>query len=158
MLILKENVMEKLQECYNEESKHYEQALLTTKTADTLSQLDSTPKFLDGVLLGISTAMSIVKDCCEASEAVEFVSYDGKYPNLCSGLLKLKVFGKEVELTSECFMSGGHIERDKDGFFVCQGDWEVDETELPDELKPLKGQIERCMNDNIEHGCCGGCC
>jgi hypothetical protein len=158
MLILKENVMERLQKCYAEEFKRYEQALLNTKSADAFSQLDSTPEFLDGVLLGISTAMSVIDSCDDIESAVEFVSYDGRYPSLCSGTLKLKIFGKDAELTSTCFVSGGHIERDKDGFFVCQGDWEVDEAELPDELKPLRNQIERCMNDNIEHGCCGGCC
>ena len=38
---------------------------------------------------------------------VEFVSYNGKYPNLCGGLLIIKVNGKKHELRF-CLSSGGN--------------------------------------------------
>ena len=62
---------------------------------------------------------------------VEFVSYDGAYPNLCSGQLVLKI--------------NEHIET---------GRWSID---LPEDLEPLRNRIEECINENIPHGCCGGC-
>lgn len=57
---------------------------------------------------------------------VEFVSYDGAYPNLCTGQLVLKINGR----------------------------WSID---LPEDLEPLRKEIEECINENIPHGCCGGC-
>ena len=37
-----------------------------------------------------------------------------------------------------------------------QGDWEIILEEYP-ELKPYKEEITRVVNDNVVHGCCGGC-
>lgn len=89
---------------------------------------------------------------------VEFVSYDGKYPCLCMGTLTIKVDGKAYRF-NHAMLSGGHIcggpSTDWD-MWAEEGDWEVNLYEHP-ELEPYKEEITRLVNENVEHGCCGGC-
>lgn len=89
---------------------------------------------------------------------VEFVSYDGKYPCLCTGTLTIKVDGKGYRF-NHAMVSGGAIYggacTDWD-MWSEQGDWEIDLREHP-ELEPYKEEITRVVNENVEHGCCGGC-
>lgn len=40
---------------------------------------------------------------------VEFVSYDGDFPNLCSGTLVLRIDGEEVMFPKYCMRSGGSV-------------------------------------------------
>lgn len=91
---------------------------------------------------------------------IEFVSYDGGYPNLCRGTLIIKYNRKEYKIKG-CLSSGGSIERNVDwDMWATQGKWEVDPDYLPKELKKsvsIFKEIERIVNENIEHGCCGGC-
>lgn len=54
---------------------------------------------------------------------VEFISYNGEYPNLCSGLLVIKVNGKLYELR-HCLYSSGQCFFDDDyNEVVTEGDW-----------------------------------
>lgn len=86
---------------------------------------------------------------------VEFISYDGAYPNLCSGTLVLKVNGEKREL-SNCLISGGSVSFDDDwNECVTDGAWDI--CDLPKDLKPYKNEIVECINENIPWGCCGGC-
>lgn len=86
---------------------------------------------------------------------VEFISYDGAYPNLCSGLLVLKINGKVKEFPRYCLCSGGGVWFDDNWVeHVESGPWSID---LPKDLEPLREEIEKCINENIPHGCCGGC-
>ena len=86
---------------------------------------------------------------------VEFVSYDGKWPNLCSGTLVLKINGEEKVFPEYCMYSGGTVAFDDDWEeTVTQGPWTVD---VPDELLDYKEEIEKVVNDNVPWGCCGGC-
>ena len=88
---------------------------------------------------------------------VEFVSYSGKYPCLCSGILDIKVDGKEYKI-AHALKSGGTCRIDKnDNEIVESGLWTVYENMLPKELKPYKTQIEDVVNSNVRWGCCGGC-
>jgi hypothetical protein len=85
---------------------------------------------------------------------VKFVSYDGKYPNLCFGDLILEIDGKEV-LLSDCMRSGGSVSFTDDwSEVVSQGEWEVD---IPEEYKQYKEEIGCVVNSNVRFGCCGGC-
>ena len=87
---------------------------------------------------------------------VEFVSYDGKYPCLCTGTLIIKVNDKIYSL-KHVLISGGFICKDEDwNMWAEQGDWEVNLEEYP-ELEPYKEEIARVVNKNVTHGCCGGC-
>lgn len=88
---------------------------------------------------------------------IEFISYNGSYPCLCYGILKIKLNGKLYEL--ECVLvSGGSYSFDKNmKSHIEQGPWSIDEEKLPIELKPYTKEIEKVVNVNVEYGCCGGC-
>lgn len=45
---------------------------------------------------------------------VEFVSYTGEYPNLCSGILTVKIDGEIVKLPPFCMCSGGSVHFDSE--------------------------------------------
>ena len=86
---------------------------------------------------------------------VEFVSYDGRYPNLCSGTLVLRINGEERVFPEYCMHSGGCACFDEEwNDYVVQGEWSVD---VPDDLLQYKKEIEECVNENVPFGCCGGC-
>lgn len=86
---------------------------------------------------------------------VEFVSYDGDFPNLCSGTLVLRIDGEEVTFPKYCLHSGGRVWFDEYwDAHVWYGDWSV---VVPEQYADIKDEIERCVNENVEHGCCGGC-
>lgn len=86
---------------------------------------------------------------------VEFVSYDGEYPNLCSGTLVLRING-ELRTLQHCLSSGGGVYHDDDwNFMIASGAWTV--WNLPDDLEVYQTEIENCVNENIPFGCCGGC-
>lgn len=89
---------------------------------------------------------------------VEFISYDGKWPNLCSGVLTIKVNGtsyklENVMVSGGCIIGGPHTDWD---MWSEQGPWTVDLEEYPD-LKQYEDEITRLVNENVEYGCCGGC-
>ncbi len=87
---------------------------------------------------------------------VEFVSYDGKYPCLCFGTLTIKVDGKTYRF-EHALISGGGVYSDEEwNMWATQDDWKIDLEEHP-ELEPYKEEITRVVNENVEHGCCGGC-
>lgn len=88
---------------------------------------------------------------------VEFVSYDGEWPNLCSGTLVLRVNGELVTFSPYALCSGGSVSFDADWQEeVSQGLWSVREwpKDFPEKLKLEAIYV---INDYIPHGCCGGC-
>lgn len=106
-----------------------------------------------------------------AEKRIEFVSYDGKWPNLCRGELTLKVDGvferfhysyyksndphKHPNFWSSgggCGFNGEYSES-----YVNEGPWEIDPDFLPDYLQPYADEIAEMFNENVPHGCCGGC-
>lgn len=86
---------------------------------------------------------------------IEFVSYDGRFLNLCSGTLVLKIDGVERIFPKYCMSSGDSVSFDSNWCeHVESGAWSVD---VPDDLIDYKQEIEDCVNANIPFGCCGGC-
>lgn len=83
---------------------------------------------------------------------VEFVSYDGKYPNLCSGTLVLKIDGEIVKFPKYCMDSGGSC--DWRSGIVTEGFWDV---HVPPEYSKYTQEILDVVNENVPYGCCGGC-
>ena len=117
---------------------------------------------------------------------VEFVSYDGAWPNLCSGVLTLNIDGEIVKFGHHCMSTHWHediqqwVHEDEDpnkpnyesfwssggscGFksdwtdeYVYQAEWKIDIEELPEKFWDLADELDRVINENIPQGCCGGC-
>ena len=90
-------------------------------------------------------------------QRLKFVSYDGAYPNLCSGTLKMKLDGKIITFPSYCLSSGGSVWFDDDwSEHVEEGEWTISKfpKDFPEELKEYAQEL---VNENVEPGCCGGC-
>ena len=98
----------------------------------------------------------------EAMANIEFISYDGDYPNLCSGNLILSINGERFE-SKHCgddeyctLVSGGNVWFDDEwDDHVEYGPWTIDG--LPKKYMYLKNEIEDVINMNVPEGCCGGC-
>lgn len=87
---------------------------------------------------------------------IEFIAYDGGYPNLCRGNLILKIDGNLVEFNN-VLESGGQVGFDENWEeYVVPGDWSVDLSLYP-EYKKYEEEITRLVNANVRKGCCGGC-
>ena len=87
-------------------------------------------------------------------KGIEFISYDGRYPNFCRGTLTLKINGKKVEF-KHCLCSGGRVWFDKNwNPHIENGEWTVD---VPEEYKEFEEEITYLVNANVPYGCCGGC-
>lgn len=84
---------------------------------------------------------------------VEFIKYTGKYPNLCFGILKLRINGVVEFFSQGCLKSTGDILPDYSG--CIEGDWEI--RNLPERLEKYRDEIEYVVNQNVPKGCCGGC-
>lgn len=55
-------------------------------------------------------------------------------------------------------MSGGSVSFDADWEAeVEEGDWLIDRDALAPELQDDWRELEALVNDEIPHGCCGGC-
>lgn len=88
---------------------------------------------------------------------IKFISYDGKWPNLCSGTLIVELEGTQYEI-NHAMQSGGSVYFTGDwDAHVETGEWDIYEECLPKKLRKYRQQIKDLVNDNIEHGCCGGC-
>lgn len=97
--------------------------------------------------------------------SVEFVSYTGKYPNLCNGILTLKIdgvkytFGENYKRPKPNFEgfwhSGGYVERNYSG--VVHNEWKIDVEGIPEQFRKYATEIDEVFNKNVAWGCCGGC-
>ena len=94
---------------------------------------------------------------------VKFVKYTGEYPCLCMGTLTLEIdgelatFGYEQQYPS-FWSTGGGVWFDSDwNDYVSTGEWVINVKELPEQFKKYALEISRVFNENVEHGCCGGC-
>ncbi len=98
-------------------------------------------------------------------EHIKFVSYDGEYPNLCSGTLVLEIDGVEYKfrywdydnktIFPPFWCSGGGIYPDYSGAFA--GEWEIDIRDIPEQFRKYATEIDDVFNSNVRYGCCGGC-
>lgn len=93
---------------------------------------------------------------------VKFISYTGRYPNLCSGILTLEIEGNTVTFGPtykksqypDFWASGGNCDWDGN---ITSGPWIIDPDALPVEYQAYADEIEEVFNANVPWGCCGGC-
>lgn len=99
---------------------------------------------------------------------IKFVSYTGKWPCLCHGVLTLNIDGKDTTFgcsygvktdydsfwvsSGSCGFTGDYSDS-----FVLTGPWEIEEEYLPEFLKEHADELIEIFNENVEYGCCGGC-
>ncbi len=83
---------------------------------------------------------------------VEFVSYDGDYPNLCYGTLVLRIDGAEIALPPGALSPGGLITED---YTTELGPWSFNADKLPPGF-PETEALD-VVNANVPWGRCGGC-
>ena len=97
---------------------------------------------------------------------VKFISYTGKFPVLCAGVLTLEIDGdlvtfgyshsKEVNPQYPPFWrSGGATNYIFDDIFTKE--WIIDVSALPEKYRKYAVEIDEAFNQNVEYGCCGGC-
>lgn len=90
---------------------------------------------------------------------VRFISYNGKFPNLCSGTLVLEIDGSLYtfglgEQYNSFWVSGGGLDED---FCPYYGPWIIFPDELPENIRQYADEIGEVFNENVPNGCCGGC-
>lgn len=82
------------------------------------------------------------------------IQYDGCYPSLCSGNLIVIIDDIIYNFPKNCLRSTGYITGDWET--VIDGEWEI--TEWPENFpEELKQNVLYKINEEIQHGCCGGC-
>ena len=108
---------------------------------------------------------------------IEFIYYDGRYPNLCRGLLVVNIDGKEYnfgikginktdkQLYPDFWISTGGLEFLDDGDMApVEGNWELsinknNLSSYPKEIRDVDifDELIKLMNENVTLPCCGGC-
>lgn len=111
---------------------------------------------------------------------IEFVEYTGRYPNLCSGRLFVKVDGKMISFGDYClgkrgktkdkgvpnytafWTPGGSVSFDEDwDDEIKEAPWELDVqyciNKFPEDIQRLFPELIRIFNEHVPWGCCGGC-
>jgi len=108
--------------------------------------------------------------------AVTFISYTGKYPCLCSGILTVDIDGKEYRFGSKCgddtlypkfWSSGGSCGFDSSwnsyiehNSWIESSFWRTYKDKDKDKeffIESHLSELLSVMNANVPHGCCGGC-
>lgn len=91
---------------------------------------------------------------------IKFISYDGKWPVLCMGTLTVEKNGKQYSM-KYVLETGGScgFNNDYSEAFIETGAWSLRTENLPKELQNDNDvkEITELVNENVSHGCCGGC-
>ena len=87
------------------------------------------------------------------------IDYDGKWPVLCMGHLIVYVDGEKWDFGKYSLSSGGSVTFDSHWKeHIKEGSWKVREDAWPDGFpEEQKREVEQAINEQIPHGCCGGC-
>lgn len=85
------------------------------------------------------------------------IEYDGEYPCLCMGHLKVWIDDQLWDFGKYCLVSGGEVTHDDEwNFEVEKGKWDI--SEFPEGFpEHLKKTVIIKVNESIPYGCCGGC-
>ena len=87
------------------------------------------------------------------------IEYDGDYPCLCAGHLKVWIDDKLWDFGKYVLLSRGSVTHDEDwNFEVEEGEWSIPDYKWPKDFpEHLKEKVIEKINEEIPHGCCGGC-
>lgn len=103
---------------------------------------------------------------------VTFVSYSGRYPNLCCGTLVLNIDGELItfdylsnkadskKVFPSFWHSGGSTGFAGPGYenpYTETNEWNICVEELPEKYRQYASEIDEVFNENVPFGCCGGC-
>lgn len=102
--------------------------------------------------------MLINNNSCDG--VVKFISYSGRYPNLCSGTLILEIDGETVCFDYPKFWRSGGVCGFRNSYnsaFIDKYEWMIDVAEIPEPYKKYAREIDSVFNENVSYGCCGGC-
>ena len=110
---------------------------------------------------------------------IKFISYTGKWPNLCSGVLTVEIDSKEIkfghdiggdfDFKNDCYkdgnlepfwVSGGCVRMNEDyEVWAEKGSWELRYivNNYPQWIIDLLPKLLEVFNENVPLGCCGGC-
>jgi len=85
------------------------------------------------------------------------IEYDGEYPCLCGGTLRVTADGETWQFPEYCLSSGGNCYVTEEGEEVLQGGpWSI--IEWPKDFpQRLQKAVLAAINEQIPWGCCGGC-
>lgn len=100
---------------------------------------------------------------------VKFLSYDGAYPNLCTGMLRFSLNGKEY-CAKSALISGGSCSFSSKTWepTIAKGPWEINaswsitikeiqQSLSEEDFEDFLNQLTDAVNENVPFGCCGGC-
>ena len=82
---------------------------------------------------------------------VKFVSYNGRYPNLCSGTLVLSLDGIPYIFPRYCLESGGSVTFDQHwNEDVSEGEWMITDwpEDWPEEAQQKAAQVNAGLSNN----------
>lgn len=87
------------------------------------------------------------------------IEYDGEYPCLCMGHLKVWIDDKLWDFGRYVLSSGGQVTHDDDwNFEVESGKWTISDYCWPEGFpEDMKEAVINKINEEITWGCCGGC-
>lgn len=86
------------------------------------------------------------------------ISYDGKWPNLCSGKLIVFINNIKYIFSDHCLTSCGecYFINNYEDTVVTEGEWVINK--YPEDfLEEFKEKLLIIINEKIPPGCCGGC-
>lgn len=86
------------------------------------------------------------------------VEYNGKYPCLCLGRLKITINGTPWEFPRPSLISGGrtYFTNNYSEAQIEEGPWKI--RDWPDNFpEEYKEAVLEAINNELPQGCCGGC-
>jgi len=122
----------------------------------------------------------------EENNRVKFISYTGKWPCLCMGVLTLEIDGVQYKFGHDSsslhfdessgklihdnedennpnydsfWTSGGecYFTNDYQDSVVESGEWHINVDDIPEKFHDVVDEIDKVFNDSVPWGCCGGC-
>lgn len=88
------------------------------------------------------------------------IEYNGRWPNLCSGKLTAIVDGTRYDFPNYVMRSGGSagFRNNYSEEIITHGPWRIDNDGWPEDFpEQYKTATLEAINEQVPHGCCGGC-